>query len=68
MMSEEMSRQRKWYYDNKDKAKTNMSKWRKANPDKVSELNRRYRENFKKKHGMSPSQYYQLKKAGVVKE
>lgn len=65
----ELSRQQKWYHENKDRALENDKKWRRDNPDKVSERNRRYRENFKKKHGMSPSQYYAMKrKSSVQKE
>jgi len=65
---EEISRQKRWYYENKERSLKNDKKWRKANPDKVAECNRRYREKFKEKHGMSPSQYYRLKKAGVLRD
>ena len=61
-MTEKQSRQLKWYHENKEKALARDKAWRKANPDKVAEQNRRYRENFKKKHGISPSQYYAMKR------
>lgn len=63
----ELTRQQKWYYENRERSLANDAKWRKANPDKVVERNRLYREAFKKKHGMSPSQYYRLKKNGGLK-
>ncbi len=62
------SRQKEWYYKNKERSLANDKKWRKANPEKRSEINRRYRESFKKKHGMTPSQYYAKRKKSGVKE
>lgn len=63
-MAEKLSRQLKWYYENKERARKNRDKWRAGNPDKVAEANRKYREEFKKKHGMPPSRYYKLKRSG----
>jgi hypothetical protein len=60
----ELTRQQKWYYDNRQRSLENDRKWRLENPEKVAERNRQYREAFKKKHGMSISKYYKLKKEG----
>lgn len=69
MTKKEMTRQQRWYYENRARSLANDAKWRKANPEKVAELNRRYREAFKRKHGMTPSQYYsKLRKSGGAKD
>jgi hypothetical protein len=69
MMTKKQTRQREWYMKNKERSLANDAKWRKANPEKVSERNRRYREKFFEKHGMTPTQYYyKLKKNGGLKE
>lgn len=67
-MTKKQSRQSKWYYANKERSLENDRKWRKANPDKVAERNKRYREKFFKKHGMTPTQYYRLKKSGGLSD
>jgi hypothetical protein len=67
MTNKELSRQQKWYYENKERSLENDKKWRRANPEKVSERNRRYRETFIAKYGMPPSRYYKLKKSGGLK-
>ena len=67
-MTKKLSRQQKWYYENKERSLANDAKWRRDNPEKVSDRNRRYREKFFEKHGMTPSQYYRLKKNGGLKD
>lgn len=62
----ELSRQQEWYYKNKSRSLANDKRWRTANSERVIELNRKYREAFKKKHGMSVSKYYKLKKEGKI--
>lgn len=61
-MTKKLSRQQRWYQENKDRALANDKTWRDAHPNRVSQRNKDYREAFKKKHGMSISQFYYRKR------
>jgi hypothetical protein len=68
MSDKELTRQQKWYRENKERSLANDKKWREANPKKRSDQNKRYRDKFKQEHGMSPTQYYSLKKDSAQKD